>query len=99
MLHTFQSSGPQVKMKGSMGYILEYIEGMIANQQSSFSYIEIALATGYSVPAVQRAVKELEHAKYIQVVWGGKGKPNQYMLLNNNARRTRLVAQFVGLIQ
>lgn len=85
--------------KHAAGYILQTIRTRIHGGQDAISYMEISVASGYSLPTVQAAVAKLQQLEYLRVQRQRAGRPNRYEIIAEEQRRVRAVARFINLIK
>lgn len=78
--------------------VFKTIRQQIADGKTGISLLKLAVESGYSVPTVQKAVRELERMAYIRVERGGPRRASRYELVPEDRRRIIQMGQALGLI-
>lgn len=65
-------------LKGASGHIYRTIQALLATGNAEFSYLDLAVESDYSLPAVIEAVRRLEALGLLVVERRGPGRPNRY---------------------
>lgn len=84
---------PHPRLKGAPSQVFQTITRLLAAGYTEFSYLDLAVESDYSLPAVIESVRRLEALGLLTVERRGHGRPNRYTLLSDDQRRTRAVAQ------
>ena len=66
------------RLKGASGHIYRTIQAMLAHGNAEFSYLDLAVESDYSLPAVIESVRRLEALGLLVVERRGPGRPNRY---------------------
>lgn len=84
--------------RGADGIILGVLAEVAEDGRARISLVDLAAASGYTVPTVQAAVRRLEARRYVIRSQPCPRRPTEYEIVPPQLRRTIIAGELVGLI-
>lgn len=84
--------------RGAAGYMLRLLEEQIAAGRADLSLLDLVVLSGYSLPTVHAAVRQLEAEAYIRRQFAGRHRCTRYALISEDRRRAIIAGQALGLL-
>lgn len=84
--------------RGAAGHMLRVLKEQIAAGNTDLSLLDLAVLSGYSLPTVHAAVRQLEADSYISRQFAGPHRCTRYALISEDRRRVIIAGQAIGLL-